>query len=268
MVKSDLQGIKKGEDENMKKVFSIPKIRIVIVSASVVVVLAITVVVIACLNVGKKPDDDLSDTAGAVGAVARVDESSAPSDPSDTGREEDSVTAAPVRQLAFESKGNGNCAVVGIGSLIDEDVEIPRESPDGELVTEIANGAFENCKTMVTVHIPATVKSIGSGAFVGCSSLQAITVDSSNTEYSSVGNVLFSKDKTVLICYPAARVGSSYLLSTNVRKISAYAFDGVTVLRKILYRGTVAKYQEIVIDVGNSTFTNMPIEFNYKGEKP
>ena len=80
--------------------------------------------------------------------------------------------------------------------------------------------------------------------------------------------MLFSKDKTELICYPARRVGNSYLLSTNVTDIAPYAFDGVALLSKLLYRGSITQFQKINIGTGNSVFDTLPMEFNYNAQKP
>ena len=131
----------------------------------------------------------------------------------------------------------------------------------------ISTGAFENCNAIVSIHIPSSVRDIGTGAFVGCKSLASFTVDSTNTEYCSVGSVLFSKDKTELVCYPAKRVGQNYLLSTNVTRIAPYAFDSVSSLSKLLYRGSISQFQGITIGTGNNIFTKMPIEFNYNALK-
>ena len=47
------------------------------------------------------------------------------------------------------------------------DIEIP-EAIDGETVTAIANGAFQDCSHITSIIIPATVTSIEANAFAGC----------------------------------------------------------------------------------------------------
>lgn len=47
--------------------------------------------------------------------------------------------------------------------------------------------------------------SIGGNAFYKCSSLTAIDVEVGNNNYTFVNGVLFNKDKTELICYPAGK---------------------------------------------------------------
>ncbi len=253
--------------------FTVPKKKIVIISASTVLVLAIITVTVACLNMGGRSRDD-----NAIDVLGDPDISVETESPGNTQTPESSTPTtaeSPVVTLpkdesgfVYNDTGNGTCMLVAIGSCEKTDLKIPSKNPKGLTVTAIATGAFEGCSKIKSISIPSTVTKIGTGAFVGCSSLSCFYVDSTNTEYCVVGNVLFSKDKTEMICYPAKRVGANYLLSTNVTKIAAYAFDGVTSLQKLLYSGSINQYLGIEVGTGNSVFTNMPIEFNYNGQKP
>lgn len=92
-------------------------------------------------------------------------------------------------------------------------------------LTSIGWGAFMGCKGLTSVTIPASVKEISRAAFSKCSSLSSIVVDG-NTAYDSVDNVLFSKDHTLLLCYPAGKEGTSYVVPESVTEIWAYAFSG------------------------------------------
>ncbi len=169
--------------------------------------------------------------------------------------------------LDFVSRGDGTCYIAGIGTCTRTEFEIPTVSPDGDRVTKINDLAFENCKDIVSVSIPSSVKTIGTGAFRGCEKLVAINVSSDNDIYCSVGGVLFSKDKSVLICYPMNRQGSSYLLSPNVKAIGSFAFEGVINLNKLLYQGTVSSFSKIDILTGNDILDSIAITCNYSGSK-
>lgn len=250
----------------MNKLFNIPKMKVVVISATVIVVLAIVTVAVVCLNIESMHgrEDAVTD------AMAEVDDSfAAEITETEVPETETETETIPIDEsgLLYQNNGNGTCTVVGIGTCIESEIELPEKNPDGLKVVAISTGAFENCFKIESIFIPSTVRDIGTGAFVGCRNLSSFSVASTNTEYCSVGNVLFSKDKTELICYPAKRVGTSYLLSTNVTTIAPYAFDSVSVLSKLLYRGTISQFQNIQIGTGNSIFTRMPIEFNYNAAK-
>ncbi len=258
---------------NMNNLFSIPKMKIIVISASIVIVLAVVLLVVACLNVENDdtelPQDSDEDVVDVLATVPDSSESEPESESERVSEKETEKEELPYDEtgLYFEKTSETTCTVAGIGSCTKTVIEIPEKSPEGLRVTAIATGAFEDCHRLVQIGIPSSVKIIGTGAFVGCNSLAAFVVDSTNTAYCAVGSVLFSKDKTMLIAYPAKRVGTTYLLSTNVTQIAPYAFDGVSVLEKLLYYGSISRFQEIEVGVGNSRFTQMPIEFNYKAEK-
>ena len=108
---------------------------------------------------------------------------------------------------------------------------------------------------------------MGNGAFSGCSSLSAFVVDYSNTKLTASGGVLYSKDKSVLICYPSSRVGKSYLLPKSVEQIAPYAFEDVAFLQKILYEGNSGKFSTIEVGEGNDFFSGLSVTYNYVGAK-
>ena len=247
----------------MNKLFNIPKMKIVVISATVIVILAIVTVAVVCLNIENvQGEEEVTD------AMVEVEDSDTV-ESTDTEPPETETETIPIDEagLLYQNNGNGTCTVVGIGTCIEREIELPEKNPEVLKVVAISTGAFENCSNVESIFIPDTIRDIGTGAFVGCRNLSSFSVATTNTEYCSVGNVLFSKDKTELICYPAERVGASYLLSTNVTRIAPYAFDSVSTLSKLLYRGTISQFQNIEIGTGNSVFTRMPIEFNYNAAK-
>jgi len=95
------------------------------------------------------------------------------------------------------------------------------ELPSG--VTHIGNNAFELCSSMEDITIGASVTTIGDGAFFYCTELTAINVDENNNNYSDISGILFNKDKTILLIFPAGREGS-YTVPSGVTSIGDAAF--------------------------------------------
>lgn len=108
-----------------------------------------------------------------------------------------------------------------------EYLEIP------ETVIYIGSQAFSNCK-ITNITIPKNVNNIEKRAFMECFSLMEINVDSNNNIYSSMDGVLFSKDKSTLICYPIGKsqvygedgsLCGIYDIPNTVTRIEDYAFE-------------------------------------------
>lgn len=97
-------------------------------------------------------------------------------------------------------------------------------------VEHIGSGAFSPCKSLKTVTIGSGATSIGSDAFTSCISLEEMTVSPENPAYCSEDGVLFNKDKTTLLNYPAAKTGD-YVVPGSVTEIGLRAFydcEGLT----------------------------------------
>lgn len=80
-----------------------------------------------------------------------------------------------------------------------------------------------------SITLPATLSSIyslPSQFFQGADTLTEIIVPESNTVYCSQNGVLYTKDMTGLIKYPAAKEGDSFTLPAKVRQLYYQAFYG------------------------------------------
>ena len=106
-------------------------------------------------------------------------------------------------------------------------------------VTSIRSYAFYECSDLTSVTIPYSVTSIGSQAFEYCSSLSAINVVGSNTEYASEDGVLFNKGNTIILCYPAGKTGTTYIIPNSVTIIGNSAFSGCSGLTSIAIPNSV-----------------------------
>lgn len=121
---------------------------------------------------------------------------------------------------------------------------------------KIGKSAFKNCKSLVHVEIPASVSSIDSGVFRGCQHLRSIQVDPKNKYYKSSSNkrdggdyVLFNKNKSLLIAYPASSREVQYDVPDSVVTISDWAFSEAQKLNRI-------SIPDSVQSIGEGAFCN------------
>jgi len=168
------------------------------------------------------------------------------------------LPAAARAQFIFTTN-NGAITIMGYAGAGGA-VTIPG-STNGLPVTRIGNGAFQNKIAMTSVVIPSSVTNIGSDAFQGCNGLTsvalseqikaiglfafgncrkltAITVDPLNPFYGGMNGILFSKDHTTLIQFPAGLSGP-YTIPEGVTRIQSQAFVGSTKLVSVLIPGSV-----------------------------
>ncbi len=115
-------------------------------------------------------------------------------------------------------------------------------------VTSIGDYAFYWCSKLTQVTIPSSVTSIGDYAFEDCYALTAINVESDNTAYCSVDGILFNKDKTTLIQYPAGKPETSYNIPDGVTSIGYEAFRYCSALTQVTI-------PESVTNIGNYAFS-------------
>jgi len=93
-----------------------------------------------------------------------------------------------------------------------------------ESILGISSCVFTNCKKLTSVFIPKGLIDLCSDTFSDCSNLKEIIVDEENLEYSSLDGVLFNKEKTVLVEYPAGKKDKNYIVPDTVIGIESAAF--------------------------------------------
>ena len=108
-----------------------------------------------------------------------------------------------------------------------------------DTVTKIGDRVFHSCSGLTSVSIPKTVTSIGTYAFKYCQKLTSITVDPENSYYVSVDGVLYNKDMTEIICYPANKTGSRFEVPGTVTSIGESAFDSCWNLTEVVLPDSV-----------------------------
>lgn len=247
-------------------------LKVVSVALPIVLVAILAVTIVVAMNL-------VNESKGQpVLGTGVLEESTTTTDPAEDGEgdgEDEPIEDFFSEGLLFESFGNGTCALVGLGECTDAYVIVPKESPDGDTVIEVAKDAFKNCAAIKGIEFPETVSkigsyafygsglksvsitakisSIGSYAFCGCRSLEEIEVDEDNTAYSSSGGVLYNKSGSTLITYPAGKDENFCIISSDVTEIANMAFYKCSSIKKVTYHGTEEQWALIEIGAGNDT---------------
>ncbi len=191
--------------------------------------------------------------------------------------------------LSFELQEDGTYMLTGIGECTDEAVVVPALYK-GILVTRVADNAFSG-SLIRSLVLPDTVTQVGGGcfahslqlesvtfgsgmenlghyAFSGCLGLQQILVAEENPVYSSLDGVLLSKDRRLLIVYPAGKTEESYKVPAGVTAIHDHAFfDCDNLLSVILPDGLVTLGQEAFSDCDGLLELTLPATVQQIGQE-
>ncbi len=90
--------------------------------------------------------------------------------------------------------------------------------PNG--IEEVCDYAFAYCNELNAVIMSRTIKKWYSNALYGSNNITIIDVEDENPYYSSMDGVLFNKEKTVLVTYPAGKEGDVYTVPDSVVTIA------------------------------------------------
>jgi hypothetical protein len=132
--------------------------------------------------------------------------------------------------------GIGNSAFYWCSSLAS--ITIPGS------VKSIGDRAFYDCSSLASIAIPQGVESIGDRVFGACGSLAAIDVHENNAAYASENGVLFNREKTALIRYPAGKTEANYAIPNSVSGIEDGAFSSCKNLTSITIPNSVESIGE------------------------
>lgn len=96
-----------------------------------------------------------------------------------------------------------------------------------EGLLSIGHTAFEYCSSLQEITIPASVLDVSDYAFYNSICLENIYVNDDNENYCDLDGVLYSKDKSALVCFPAGKKEKEYKLNENTLIINngAFAFN-------------------------------------------
>ena len=121
--------------------------------------------------------------------------------------------------------------------VIGYDEKNPPKSVNLKGVRAVRNWAFEDCDTLASLTIPASVKIIGEDAFAGCYRLKTISVAKGNTAFKYTGGMLLTKNGKRLIT--VSRNVTTVAVPNGVQTIDDAAFAGCTKLTKVSLPKTV-----------------------------
>lgn len=125
---------------------------------------------------------------------------------------------------------NGGNGITAIGDYAFNECESLEHIYNiSDRATSIGNRAFTSCTSLTSITLSKGISTIGDYVFGGCSSLTAINVASENESYASENGVLFTKDKTEIICCPGAYSGD-FVAPSTVTDVDDDAFYGCSFL--------------------------------------
>lgn len=140
---------------------------------------------------------------------------------------------------------NNELTIMGKGTTNDfSSNDVPWSEHTGNItsvtvkdgITGVGKNIFDSLTALKTVYISKSVESIEAFAFSNCENLEAFVVDEENNSFSTdEAGVLFDKEKTMLIHYPAARKNSSYSVPDGVSVISGSAFIYASNIKEITF---------------------------------
>ncbi len=146
------------------------------------------------------------------------------------------------------------------------------EMPDS--ITSIGDRAFQLCMSLESIKIPNGVTYIGKifyeyvniknikipdsvieiddYAFFDCYNLENIEVAENNQFFSDIDGVLYTKDKTKIIVYPARKTDTEYVINDGTTDIGQYAFSHCKNLERITIPTSVTKIEDYAFYYCNS----------------
>lgn len=131
------------------------------------------------------------------------------------------------RKYQYKELDDGTLEITGYEGL-EKSLVIP-STINGKSVTSIGYDAFSDHTALKEITIPSSVNRLGNlengdlGCFGRCRTLEAIHVEQDNEHFSSENGILFSRQKDILIRYPAKK-GGTYTVPSGVVRIENGAF--------------------------------------------
>ncbi len=131
-----------------------------------------------------------------------------------------------------------------------------------ETVTCIAGDSFIYCKNLKEINIPSKVDEIGDDPFAGCDNLSIVN---HSPNFIIEDDVLFDRDKTILIHYFPQNPRKEYIIPESVEWIGKHSFykcknlEEVTISKNVRFMGN-----NVFSDCSNISLKNQSPYFVYE----
>ena len=107
-----------------------------------------------------------------------------------------------------------------------EQIKLPQS------LMSIGSGAFDNCTSLISIELPDNAI-ISSSTFRGCKNLSKIVLSDTNNNYIVKNGILYNKNITRILCYPAGIKDTEFFVPDTVKTIGDFAFYGTKALESI-----------------------------------
>ena len=118
---------------------------------------------------------------------------------------------------------------------------------------------------ITSLDLPKSLRSISNSIFINMSNLTSITVDGDNELYKSVDGVLYDKNVTKIVGFPAKR-GGTYTIPAAITTIKSGSFPNYVSIDELIIPATVTKIEngafgyspqikKLTLEDGNSELT-------------
>ena len=178
----------------------------------------------------------------------------------------------------FESNGDGTCVLTKIGTCSDADIVIPEKSPDGDVITEIAEYAFYDAKDVNSIVFAGKtmeldnkafascgVKKIvitgcelvvGESAFSYCEDINEVSINNSNLEIDSYAFYDSGKDMSVKIAGCTGILNEKAFQSCGITDLTISDSKLVTSDSAFAYCEdmTTALFENSTVEIGSYVF--------------
>lgn len=111
-------------------------------------------------------------------------------------------------------------------------------------ITKIGDNVLENCITLKKVSFGEKIQKIAGNVFLNCPKLAEITVSPRNEYMTAVDNVVYDKDKKVLIYFAAGIADEKFLIPDTVNTIGSNAFTYCQHMKELRLPASVTSMEQ------------------------